>query len=81
MKPINFYISEIFKKDEDELLDISVICAEILQMHYDLIHFSALIIKEYAKSVINNKNKNFVKGIERALNEKFKINIEILDCD
>lgn len=80
MKPINFYISEISKKDEDELSDVSVICAEILQMNYDLIHFSALIIKEYAKSVINNKNKNFIKGIERALNENFKINIEI-DCD
>lgn len=81
MKPINFYISEIFKKDEDELLDVSGICAENLQMDHDLVHFSALIIKEYVKSVINNKNKNFVKGIERALNEKFKINIEILDCD
>lgn len=81
MKLINFYISEIFKKDEDELLDVSGICAENLQMDHDLVHFSALIIKEYAKSVINNKNKNFVKGIERALNEKFKINIEILDCD
>lgn len=81
MKSINFYISEIFKKDEDELLDVSGICAENLQMDYELIHFSALIIKEYVKSIINNKNKNFVKGIERALNEKFKINIEILDCD